>query len=76
MGLTFFRGFLKALRVGIESAAAIIGGQVLGVFKCGPGPMDFCPAPSDISPMIWLPLAFVAVLAINFGLGKLPKPPA
>lgn len=72
--MKFVTGLLKALRVGIESAAAVVLTQLLGVFKCGPGPTDFCPAPADISPVIWLGLATVAVLGINFVLGKLPKP--
>lgn len=73
--MKFLTGLLKALRVGIEGAAAVVLSQVLGVFKCGPNPTDFCPAPSDISPTLWLGLAFVAVLGLNFALGKLPKPP-
>ena len=68
MGLTFFRGLLKALRVGIEGAAAVVGAQLLGFFQGAP--------PTDVNPMVWMAVSFVAVLVINFGLGKLPKLPA
>ena len=64
--MKFVTGLLKALRVGIEGAAAVVLGQLAGFFQG--------PAPSDVSPMIWLGVSFVAVLAINFALGKLPKP--
>lgn len=73
--MKFFTGLLKALRVGIEAAAAVVLTNVLGVFKCGPGPMDFCPTPADISAPVWLGLSFVIVLGINFLLGKLKPAP-
>ena len=65
--MKFFTGLLKALRVGIEGAAAVVLAQLAGFFQG--------PAPSDVSPTIWLAISFVAVLGINFLLGKLPKPP-
>lgn len=64
--MKFVTGFLKALRVGIEGAAAVVLGQLAGFFQG--------PAPSDIGATLWLGISFVAVLAINFALGKLPKP--
>ncbi len=64
--MKFITGLLKALRVGIEGAAAVVLTQLLGLFQG--------PAPTDVNPTIWLGISFVAVLGINFVLGKLPKP--
>lgn len=64
--MKFIRGLLKALRAGLEGAAAVVLGQLAGFFGG--------PAPSDVSGTVWLAISFVAVLAINFALGKLPKP--
>ena len=64
--MKFITGLLKALRAGIEGAAAVVLGQLLGFFQG--------PAPSDVSGTVWLGVSFIAVLAINFILGKLPVP--
>ena len=65
--MNFLTGLLKALRVGVEGAAAVVGAQLLGLFQG--------PAPLDVNPKVWMGVSFVAVLVINFALGKLPKPP-
>lgn len=65
--MKFFTGLLKALRAGVEGAAAVVLGQLAGFFQG--------PAPSDVSATVWLAVSFVAVLAINFVLGKLPREP-
>jgi hypothetical protein len=59
----FFQGLLKALRAGLEGAAVVVLGQLAGFFQG--------PAPSGVSATIWLGISFIAVLGINFALGKL-----
>ena len=65
--MKFFVGLLKALRAGVEGAAAVLLGQLLGFFQ-GVGP-------TDVSPLVWSGVSLVAVLVINYVLGKL-KPVA
>ena len=64
--MKFITGLLKALRVGIEGAAAVVLGALLGFFQG--------PVPTDVNATVWLGISAVAVLAINFALGQLPKP--
>lgn len=66
--MKFVTGLLKALRVGIEGAAAVVLASLLGFFQG--------PVPIDVNPTIWMGVSFVAVLVINTVLGKLPKSPA
>ena len=64
--MKFAEGLLKALRAGLEGSAVVVLTQLLGFFEG--------PAPSDVSALVWAGVVAVAVLAINFVLGKLPKP--
>ena len=66
--MKWFTGLLKALRTGVEGAAAVVLMSLLGFFQG--------PTPTDINPTIWLAVSFAAVLGINVLLGKLPKLPA
>jgi hypothetical protein len=64
--MKFFTGLLKAIRAGLEGAAAVVLGHLVGFFQG--------PAPSDVSATLWLAISFVAVLGINVLLGKIsPK---
>lgn len=63
--MKFVEGLLKALRAGLEGSAVVVLGQLAGFFQG--------PAPSDVSAMVWAGISFVAVLVINFALGKLPQ---
>ena len=64
--MKFLPGLLKALAAGLGAAAAIIAQHLLAFFQGAP--------PSNVSSLIWGALSFVAILVINFVVGKLPVP--
>ena len=62
----FFKNLLKALAAGAGAAAVIIAQHLIAFFQGG--------APSDVSELVWGAVSFVAILVLNFIIGKLPAP--
>ena len=60
------QNILKAIAAAL-SAAAVIALQSLLEFFSGA-------APADVNVMIWAVVGAVGVLAVNFAIGKLPRP--
>lgn len=65
--MTFFKLFLRILASTLATAAIALGPKLIAFFQG--------PAPSDISPVVWGVVGIAAVFAINFAVGKIPKPP-
>lgn len=63
----FFQNLLKALAAGAAAAAVIVGQHLIALFQGT--------APSDVSGAVWAGVSFVAILVLNFLIGKLPTPP-
>ena len=63
--MSFFQGFFKALAAGLIAAAVPLAQNLIAFFQGVP--------PSDVSGLVWGAVSFVAVLAINYLVGKLPS---
>jgi len=63
----FVQNLLKALAAGAAAAAAIVAQHLIAFFQGTP--------PSDVSGLVWAGVSFVAILALNFLIGKLPVSP-
>ena len=63
--MNFVPGLLKALAAGLIAAAVPVSQQLIAFFQGV--------APADVSAVLWGAVSFVAVLVINFVVGKLPS---
>lgn len=63
--MKFVPGFLKALAAGLIAAAVPVAQNLIAFFQGV--------APSDVSAVLWGAVSFVAVLVINFLVGKVPS---
>jgi len=64
--MKFFPGLMKVLAAAGAAALYAVINAVREYFASA--------VPSDISAMLWAGISFVAILVLNFALGKLPKP--
>lgn len=64
----FFPALLKVLAAAASAAGVILAQKLIAFFQGS--------APSDVSGIVWSAVSFVAVLVINFLVGKLPPQPA
>jgi hypothetical protein len=62
----FFKNLLKALAAALGAAAVIVAQHLIAFFQGA--------APSDVSALVWGGISFVAILVLNFVIGKLPAP--
>ena len=62
----FFKNLLRALAAGAAAGAVIVAQHLIAFFQGA--------APSDVSALLWAGISFVAILALNFLIGKLPTP--
>ena len=63
--MRFFPGLLKALAAGLIAAAVPLAQNLIAFFQGV--------QPSDVSALVWGAVSFVAVLVINFLVGKVPS---
>ena len=63
----FVQNLLKALAAGAAAGAVIVAQQLIAFFQGA--------APSDVSAIVWAGVSFVAILVLNFLIGKLPVSP-
>lgn len=64
--MKLFPQLMKLLSAALAGFALVVGTKLVALFQG--------PAPSDVSPMVWGLVGFVAVFLINFLVGKIPQP--